>query len=81
MNVTALSLPTVLPEFILAGGILALVLLGALRGERSFWLVTEIAVALLGTVLVVLLIITDQKASPSTAFTDDAFSRFMRRWR
>ena len=51
MNVTALSLSTVLPESILAAGILALVLLGALRGERSVWMVTEFAVALLGAVL------------------------------
>src|ERR1700735_4531415 len=79
MNVTALSLPTVLPEFILAGGILALVLLGALRGERSFWLVTEIAVALLGIVLVVLLANHGSKGVTFYgAFTDDAFSRFMK---
>ena len=35
MTVTALSLPVVLPEAILALGALALVLFGALRGERS----------------------------------------------
>jgi len=79
MTVTALSLPVILPEFLLAGGILALVLLGALRGERSSWLVTEIAVALLGLVLIVLL--ASQRAKGVTffgAFTDDAFSRFMK---
>ena len=48
MIATALSLPVVLPEFLLAGGLLALVLVGALRGDRSFWFVTECAVALLG---------------------------------
>jgi len=38
MNVTALSLPMVLPEFIIAAGALALVLLGALRGNaRLGW--------------------------------------------
>src|SRR5271154_5814678 len=79
MNVTALSLPTVLPEFILAGGILALVLLGALRGERSVWMVTEIAVALLGIVLIVLLANHGSKGVTFYgAFTDDAFSRFMK---
>ena len=79
MNVTALSLPTVLPEFILAGGILALVLLGALRGERSVWMVTEIAVALLGVVLIVLLANHGSKGVTFYgAFTDDAFSRFMK---
>jgi hypothetical protein len=35
MNATALSLPVILPEFILAFGVLVLILLGALRGERS----------------------------------------------
>ncbi len=55
MNVTALSLPMVLPELIIAAGALALVLLGALRGERSAWLVTEIAAALLAAALVAVL--------------------------
>ena len=76
---TALSLPVVLPEAILALGILALVLLGALRGERSFWLVTECAVALLGLALVVLL--ASQRPKGITfygAFVDDAFGRFMK---
>ena len=76
---TAFSLPTALPEFILAAGILALVLLGALRGERSVWLVTEIAVALLGIALIVLL--ADRGGVSVTfygAFTDDPFSRFMK---
>ena len=76
---TALSLPVVLPEAILAAGILALVLLGALRGERSFWLVTECAVALLGLALIVLL--ASQRPKGVTfygAFVDDAFSRFMK---
>jgi len=79
MIATALSLPVVLPEAILALGILGLVLLGALRGERSFWLVTECAVALLGLALVVLL--ASNRAKGITfygAFVDDAFSRFMK---
>jgi NADH-quinone oxidoreductase subunit N len=79
MHVTALSLPVVLPEFILGAGALALLLLGALRGERSVWMVTEGAVALLGIALVVLLV----GARPDGitfygAFTDDAFARFMK---
>jgi NADH-quinone oxidoreductase subunit N len=79
MNVTALSLPVVLPEAILAVGILVLLLFGALRGERSVWLVTEGAVALLGVALVVLLV--GGRAEGVTfngAFTDDAFARFMK---
>ena len=79
MNATALSLPVILPEFILAFGILALILLGALRGERSVWLVTEGAVALLGVALVVLLV-GDRPEGVTFygAFTDDAFARFMK---
>jgi NADH-quinone oxidoreductase subunit N len=79
MIVTALSLSTVLPEALLAAGILALVLLGALRGERSVSLVTELAVALLGVVLFV--VVAHRDASAVTfygAFTDDPFSRFMK---
>jgi NADH-quinone oxidoreductase subunit N len=79
MNATALSLPVILPEFILAFGVLVLILLGALRGERSVWLVTEGAVALLGVALVVLLV-GDRPEGVTFygAFTDDAFARFMK---
>ena len=79
MDVMALSLPVVLPEFILAIGILALLLFGALRGQRSVWMVTEGAVALLGIALVVLL--AGSRPDGVTfygAFTDDAFARFMK---
>ena len=79
MQMTALSLPVVLPEFLLAGGILALVLLGALRGERSFWLVTELAVAILG---ITLFVVVANRHPPAVtfhgAFIDDMFSRFMK---
>jgi len=79
MDVTALSLPTILPEVIIAVGALALVLLGALRGERSIWLVTEGAVALLGIALVVLLVgHRPEGVTFYGAFTDDAFARFMK---
>jgi NADH-quinone oxidoreductase subunit N len=79
MNVTALSLPIILPELIIAAGALALVLLGALRGERSAWLVTEIAVGLLGVALVVVLAShRDKGVTFYGAFTDDAFARFMK---
>ena len=79
MTVTALSLPVVLPELILALGALALILVGALRGERSVWLVTELAVALLGVALAVVLF--DKRTEGVTfygAFTDDGFARFMK---
>ena len=79
MNATALSLPMVLPELILAAGVLALVLLGALRGERSVGLVTEIAAALLAAALVA--VVADHGDKGVTfygAFIDDAFGRFMK---
>jgi NADH-quinone oxidoreductase subunit N len=79
MTSTALSLPVVLPEFILAIGILALLLFGALRGERSVWLVTEGAVALLGVAFIVLLLGgRPEGVTFYGAFTDDAFARFMK---
>ena len=79
MNVTALSLPIVLPEFIIAAGALGLVLLGTLRGERSVWLVTEIAAALIAAALVA--VAADHRATGLTfygAFVDDPFGRFMK---
>ena len=79
MDVTAFSLPIILPEFILAAGVLGLLLLGALRGERSVWLVTEIAVALLAAALVAVLANhRDKGVTFYGAFTDDPFSRFMK---
>src|ERR1700761_3410749 len=74
MTATAFSLPTVLPEFILAIGVLALLLLGAWRGERSVWLVTETAVAL----IVLFVHRGGTNVTFYGAFTDDAFSRFMK---
>ncbi|THD43571.1 MAG: NADH-quinone oxidoreductase subunit N, partial [Bradyrhizobium sp.] len=79
MNATDLSLPVVLPEAIIALGALALVLVGALRGDRAHWLVVEIAAALLAAALVA--VIVDQRPAASTffgAFIDDPFSRFMK---
>ena len=78
MQVTALSLPVVLPEAVLAAGTLALVLYGALRGERASNLVTEIAVGLLGVVFIVL--VAKNRPMGVTfygSFADDAFTRFM----
>ncbi len=79
MDVTALSLPVILPEVMLAVGTLALVLLGALRGDRAFALIVDLAIALLGLTLIVVLV--NQRAKGVTfygAFIDDAFARFMK---
>jgi NADH-quinone oxidoreductase subunit N len=78
MHVTALSLPVVLPEAVLVAGTLALVLYGALRGERASNLVTEISVGLLGVVL--LLLVAKNRPMGVTFYgslADDAFTRFM----
>jgi NADH-quinone oxidoreductase subunit N len=78
MHQTALSLPVVLPEAVLALGTLALVLVGTLRGERAYNLVTEISVALLGVVFI--LLIAKNRPMGITfygSFADDAFTRFM----
>src|ERR1700761_1024683 len=79
MDVTALSLPVVMPEFILTVGVLALILVGAIRGDKSVWLVTEIAVALLGVALIV--VVFDKRTEGVTfygAFINDSFARFMK---
>ena len=78
MNVTALSLPVFLPQAFLGFGTLALVLYGALRGERSYGVVAEIAVALLG-VAFILLVAKNRPIGVTFygAFADDAFTRFM----
>ncbi len=68
-----------LPEVILAVGVLALILIGAWRGDRGFALVDELAVGLLG--LAILAIVLSTKSDSSVfdgAFRDDAFSRFMK---
>ena len=78
MHETAISLPVVLPEVVLAAGTLALVLYGALRGERGSNLVNEIAVGLLGLVLI--LMVAKNRPMGVTfygSFADDAFTRFM----
>jgi len=78
MHQTAISLPVILPEAVLMVGTLALVLYGALRGERGSALVNEIAVGLLG--LVFILMVARNRPMGITfygSFTDDAFTRFM----
>ncbi len=79
MTATAFSLSMILPELILAAGVLVLLLVGAFRGEKSVWLVTEGAVAILGLALVALPLDHHQHGVTFFgAFTDDAFARFMK---
>ena len=69
----------ILPEFILALGALVLLLVGALRGGRSAWIVTEGAILLLGVAFLI------DVAAPAHgvsvfggAFLDDNYARFMK---
>ncbi|MBV1702496.1 MAG: NADH-quinone oxidoreductase subunit NuoN [Hyphomicrobiales bacterium] len=68
-----------LPEAILAIGALALVLVGALGGQKKSWIVAELSMALLGAALLACLF--QPKASTILfhgLFIDDAFARFMK---
>ena len=66
-----------LPEFILAAGILFLVLFGAIRGKDSDGPVTEIAAGLLGIAIVIILLGGKTTAVVfNGAFIDDGFGRF-----
>ena len=78
MNFT-FTLVHALPEAILATGALLLVLLGAWRGEKSAWLVTELACGLLGLAILVSLFVPAGKFLLfGGEFVDDAFARFMK---
>jgi len=68
-----------LPEAILAVGLLALLLVGAWRGEKSYAIVSELTVGLLGLALLSILLSTRSEQSVfDGAFMDDAFSRFVK---
>ena len=57
---TAFAIPAfgpVLPEIILAAGVLALVLFGAIRGERSADTVNILSLVLLGAALIAVLML------------------------
>jgi NADH-quinone oxidoreductase subunit N len=79
MVTTGFVLGPVLPEFVLAAGTLVLVLFGVLRGERSAWIVTDLAILVLGASL---LLVAHQPSATSVVFNgsfiDDGFGRFMK---
>ena len=78
MTVTALSIPIVAPELVLALGIVVLLLVGALRGEKSMWLITEGSLAVVGVALIA--IFAGHRPEGITfygAFIDDDFARLM----
>ena len=67
-----------LPEVILAIGVLALILVGAWRGDRSYGLVSELAVGLLGVALLIVLSTHPEASVFDDAYIDDGFSRFVK---
>jgi NADH-quinone oxidoreductase subunit N len=67
-----------LPEIILALGILALVLIGAYRGDRSQGFINACTLALIGVVALVLTQPAGRMVTFNGAFVVDAFARFMK---
>ena len=73
------SIAHALPETILAVGALLLILVGAIRGEKSAPLVAELAIGLLTLALVVIFIGAKTTATVfDGAFIDDQFARYMK---
>ena len=79
---SALAFPAlgpILPEIILAAGALALVLIGALRGERSAGGMNVVALVLLAVAFVaVLMLPTDRVETMGGSFVIDPFAKFMK---
>ena len=68
-----------LPEIILAIGILALLLFGAVRGERSSDVIAELAVGVLALAIVVIVVSARSRGNVfDDAYVDDGFARFMK---
>ncbi|HYA80907.1 MAG TPA: proton-conducting transporter membrane subunit, partial [Methylocystis sp.] len=68
-----------LPEVILTIGVLALILVGAWRGDKAFALVNELAVGVLGVAILSIVLSTkDEMSLFDGAYMDDAFSRFLK---
>ena len=79
MQSLSFSIAHALPETILAIGALALILLGAIRGEKSAGLVAEISIGVLALALVVIFVGAKSSADAfNGAFVDDQFARFMK---
>ncbi len=72
------SLSQLFPELVLAVGALALLMLGAFKGERSAKLVFELAIGILGIALLSVFVTSPgPELGFDGAFVDDAFGRFM----
>ncbi len=79
---TAFAIPAfgpVLPEIILAAGVLALVLFGAIRGERSADTVNILSLVLLGAALIAVLMLPSARVETmGGSFIVDSFAKFMK---
>ncbi|KAB0269587.1 NADH-quinone oxidoreductase subunit NuoN [Microvirga brassicacearum] len=79
---TALAIPAfgpVLPEIILAAGVLALVLFGAIRGEGSSGIINILALVLIGAALVAVLMLPSERVETmGGSFVVDSFAKFMK---
>ncbi|MHB8885061.1 MAG: NADH-quinone oxidoreductase subunit NuoN [Methylovirgula sp.] len=79
MNSLSFALAHSLPEVVLGAGAIVLVLFGAIRGRDSDGPMTELAVAILGLAILVILLGSKTNATVyNHAFIDDAFGRFMK---
>ncbi len=68
-----------LPEIIIALGALFLLMLGAFGAGKRDWIITEVAIVILGVALLSMFYPVDGKALVwNGAFVDDAFARFMK---
>ncbi|MGL4439352.1 MAG: NADH-quinone oxidoreductase subunit NuoN [Bosea sp. (in: a-proteobacteria)] len=72
------NLMPALPEIMLAAGALAMVLIGALQGEKSLRLMEIMAVALFGIAGIMVLSQTGKEITFNGAFVADGFGRFMK---
>ena len=72
------SLQLSIPELMLAGGAMVLLMIGVFAGEQSSNLVNGLAVALLIAAGLVLVLVTGDGAAYNNAFLSDPFARFMK---
>ena len=79
MNSLSFALAHTLPELILAGGALVLLMMGVYKGTKGDGIISELAIAILGVAFLTLFTKLDGKALIwDGAFVDDAYGRFMK---
>ncbi|HEY2068718.1 MAG TPA: NADH-quinone oxidoreductase subunit NuoN [Rhizomicrobium sp.] len=77
MNGFSTDVMTLLPELVLAGGAMVLLLLGAIRGEKQVALVSWLAIVLLaGVAYLVMMPVSQATHAFGGAFVVDPFARF-----